>query len=148
MPFEISRPEGSAPVTSRPHRINPAMAKEVEATLNQYLAARMIQQSTSPYSSPLVVIPKTSGGVRITMNYKKLNQISKLSQLPIPRVAQVLDTLGSGRVFSLFDLVSSFPQIKTHKDTVSPTAFCTPTGLYEWLVMHQGSIASPGCLSR
>ena len=48
MPFEISAPEGSAPVTSRPHRINPKLAKEVHATLNQYVAAGLIQHSTSP----------------------------------------------------------------------------------------------------
>ena len=129
MPFEISVPEGSAPVISRPHRIKPILAKEVEATLNQYLATGLIQHSTSPYSSPLVVIPKKSGGVRITVNYKNLTQISKLSQLPIPRVDPVLDSLGSERVFSLFELVSSFHQIKVHKDTVPLTAFCTPTGL-------------------
>ena len=106
MPFEISAPEGSSTVISRPHRLNPILAEEMGATLNQYLSAGLIQHSTSPYSSPLVVIPETSGGVRIIMNYKKLNQISKFSQLPIPRVDQVLDSLGSGRVFSLFDLVS------------------------------------------
>ena len=131
MPFEILVPEGSPLVTPRPHRINPILAKEVGATLNQYLAAGLIQHSISPYSSPLVIIPKKSGGVRITVNYKKLNQTSKLSQLPIPRVDQVLDSLGSGRVFYLFDLVSSFHQITAHKDTVPLTAFCTPTGLYE-----------------
>ena len=91
-----------------------------------------------------MVIPKKSGGVRITVHYKKLNQISKLSQLPIPRVDQVLDSLGSERVLSLFDLVSSFHQIKAHKDAVPLTAFCIPTGLYEWLVMPQGNSASPG----
>ena len=83
------------------------MAKEVDATLDQYLAAGLIQHPTSPYSNPLVVIPKKSGGVRITVNYKKLNKISSLSQLPIPRVDQVLDSLSKGRVFSLFDLFSS-----------------------------------------
>ena len=92
MPFEISVPEGSAPVISRAHQINPILAKEVDATLKQYLAAGLIQHSTSPYSSPLVVIPKKSGGVRIAVNYKKLNKISSLSQLPIPRVDQVLDS--------------------------------------------------------
>ena len=107
IPFESSVPEGSAPVTSRPHRINPISAKKVDATLNQYLAAGLIQHSTSPYSSPLVVIPKTSVGVRITANYKKLNKISSLSQLPTPRVDQGLDSLGKGRAFSLFDLFSS-----------------------------------------
>ena len=58
-----------------------------------------------------MVIPNKSGGVRITLKYKKLNQISKLSQPPIPRVGQVLDSLGSGWVFSLFGLFSSFHHI-------------------------------------
>ena len=55
-----------------------------------------------------MVIPNKSGGIRITVNSKKLNKIISLRQLPIPRVDQVLDSLGKGRVFSLFDLVSSF----------------------------------------
>ena len=119
MPFEIPVPEGSAPVTSRPHRKNPILAKEMDETLNQYLTAGLIHHSTSPYSSPLVVMPKKSGGVRITVNYMKLNQIGKLSQLPIPRVDQVLDSLGSGRVLSLFNLVSSFHQITAHNSPYS-----------------------------
>ena len=56
MPFEISVPEGSKRVTPRPHRINPILAEGVDATPNQYLAAGLIQHSTSPYSSPLVVV--------------------------------------------------------------------------------------------
>ena len=88
--------------------------------------------------------PEESGSVRIIVNYKKLNQISKLFQLPIPRADQVLDSLGSGRVFSPFDLGSSFHQIKAYKDAMPLTAFCTPTGLYEWLVILQVSSASTG----
>ena len=129
MRFEISVPAGSTPVISRPHRINPILAREVDSTDNQYLAAGLIRHSTSPYSSLLTVIPKKSGGVRITVSYKKLNQISKLSQSPIPRGDQVFDSLGSGRVFSLFDLDPSFHQITAHKDTVPLTAFFTPTCL-------------------
>ena len=124
--------------------LKPILVKEVDATLDQYLATGLIQHSTSPYSSPLVVIPKTPGRVRITANYKKLNQISKLSQLPIPHVDQVLDSLGAGRGFSLLDLVSSFNQTKAQKDTAPLTAVCTSTALYEWLVVPQGSSASPG----
>ena len=44
----------------------------------------------------------------------------------------------------MFDLVSLFHQITIDKDTVSLTAFCTPTLLFEWLVMPQGSNAPPG----
>ena len=129
-------------VTSRPHQINPILAKEVDITLNQYLAAGLIQHSTSPHSSPPVVIPTKSGSVRITVNYKKLNKISSFSQLPMRGSGPGL--YGQGTGVSLFDLVSSFHQIAVHIDTASLTALCTPTGLYEWLVTPQGSSASPG----
>ncbi|CAB1104650.1 unnamed protein product [Ectocarpus sp. CCAP 1310/34] len=143
-PFKLTVPPGSAPVTSRPYRVNPPVAKQVDAILDQYLAAGLIQHSTSPYSSPLVVIPKKSGGVRITVNYRKLNKLCALSQLPIPRVDDTLDKLLKGRIYSLFDMKSSFHQITVHRDTIPLTAFVTSSGLFEWLKMPQGSSAAPG----
>ena len=62
-------------------------------------------------------------GVRITGTYKNHNQICNPSPQFIPRVDQVLDSVGKGRVFSLFDLVSAFDQITAHKDTAPLTAF-------------------------
>ena len=112
--------------------------------LDQCLAAGLIQHSTSPCSSPMVSVPKKDGNVRLTANYNKLNAISSLGQLPIPRVDQVLDSLGKGRILSLFDLVSSFHQVTIDKDTTPLTASCTPTRLLEWLVVPQGSSAAPG----
>ena len=123
MPFEISVPEGSTPVTSWLHQINPILAKEVDATLNQYLATCLIQHSASRYSSPLVVIRKKSRGVRIMVNYKKLNKISNLSQLPIPRVDQVLDSLGKGRAQrNLTVCIYLVPDITEHNMVNSRTA--------------------------
>lgn len=51
------------------------VAKKVDALLGKYFAAGLIQHLTSSYSNRLVVIPKRSGGVAITINYKKLNNI-------------------------------------------------------------------------
>ena len=80
------------------------------------------------------------------VNYKKLNAISSLGQLHISRVDEVLESLGKGRIFSLFDLVSSFHRITIDKNTIPLTAFCTPTRLFEWFVMPQGSNAATGWL--
>ena len=91
-------------MTSRLYRVNPLVAKQIDTILDEYLAAGLIQHSTSPYANPAVIIPKKSGGNRLQINYKKLNNISILGQLPIPRVYEVIDKLGSGRIFSLFDL--------------------------------------------
>ncbi|CAB1117590.1 unnamed protein product [Ectocarpus sp. CCAP 1310/34] len=122
----------------------PPVAKQVDAILDQYLAAGLIQHSTSPYSSPLVVIPRKSGGVHITVIYRRLNKLCALSQLPIPRVDDTLDKLLKGRTYSLFDMKSSFHQITVHRDTTPLTAFVTSSGLFEWLKMPQGSSAAPG----
>ena len=55
----------------------------------------------------------------------------------------MLDTLGGGSVFSVFDLFSGFTQLTIHPDTIPLTAFCTPNGLYEWLRMPQGAAGAP-----
>ena len=55
----------------------------------------------------------------------------------------MLDILGGGLVFSVFDLFSGFTQLTTHPDTIPLTAFCTPNGLYEWLRMPQGAAGAP-----
>ncbi|CAB1106230.1 unnamed protein product [Ectocarpus sp. CCAP 1310/34] len=123
MPFTLSVPAGTKPVASRPYRL--------------------IQHSTSPWASPLVVIPKKDGSVRITVNYKRLNALVDLDGQPLPRVDGILDSLYTGKVFSIFDLDSAFHQIVCDEDTVPLTAFCTPTQLFEWLRMPQGANASP-----
>ena len=105
-PFEIKVPHGTQPVQSRPYRLNPVLSQQVDAILDSYLAAGLTQHSTSPWSSPLVCIPKTSGGIRITVNYQNLNKVTEIPQITIPRVDEVLDTLGGGSVFSVFDLFS------------------------------------------
>ena len=88
-------------------------------------------------------VRKKSGGIRITVNYQKLNKVTAIPQIVIPRVDQVLDTLGGGLIFSVFDLFPEFTQLTIHPDTVPLTAFCTPNRLYEWLRMPQGAAGAP-----
>ena len=142
-PFEIKVPPETQSIQSRPYRLNPVLSKQVDAILDSYLAAGLIQHSTSPWSSPLVCVSKKSGGIRITVNYQKLNKVTEIPQIAIPRVDEVLDTLGGGSVFSVFDLFSGFTQLTIHPDTIPLTAFCTPNGLYEWLRMPQGATGAP-----
>ena len=142
--FEISVPEGGAPVIFRPHRINPILDEEADATLNQSLAADLIQHSTSPHSSPLMLIPKESGGVRITVMYRKLSQISKPQPVGLPPRGPCPGLFGQETGGFLVRPGFFVPLEYGAQDTVPLAAFCTPTGLYEWLVMPQGSSPSPG----
>ena len=99
----------------------------MDAVVDKFLAVGLIQHCPSPWASAVAGIRTKSGGIRITVNYNKLNKLSILGQLPIPRVNEVLGKLGTGRIIALFDLVSSFHQIASHKNTIPLTVFCTPT---------------------
>ena len=142
-PFEIKVRPGTQPIQSRPYRLNLVLSKQVDAILDSYIAAGLIQHSAWPWSIPLVCVPKKSGGIRITVNYQKLSKVTEIPQIAIPRVDKVLDTLGGGSGFYVFDLFSGFTQLTIHPDTIPLTAFCTPNGLYEWLRMPQGAVGAP-----
>ena len=88
-------------------------------------------------------VPKRSGSIRITVNDQELNKVTEIPQIAIPRVDEVLDTLGGGSVFSVFDLFSGFTQLTIHPDTIPLIAFYTSNGLYEWLRMPQGASGAP-----
>ena len=78
-----------------------------------------------------------ASGSQSTIN--KLNKVTEIPQIAIPRVDEVLDTLGGGSVVSVFDLFAGFTQLTIHPETIPLTAFCTPNGLYEKLRMPQGA---------
>ena len=51
---------------------------------------------------------KTGGSIRITVDYKRLNAVRIVGKWPLPRIDEVLDALGAGKLYSTFDLMSVF----------------------------------------
>ena len=148
-PFEIKLNEDAkTPSASRSYRYNPVVAREVDLIIETYLKAGIIIRLQSPYAAPIVVILKKNGGIRITCDYRRLNEATAIPQTPIPRIDELLDTLGSASFFSSFDMMSGFHQIMIGENSVPLTAFCTASGLYEFLVIPMGTSGSPGHFQR
>ena len=72
-------------------------------------------------------------------DYRRLNEATVVQQIPIPRIDELLDTLGSASFFSSFDMMSGSHQILVGENSIPLTAFCTTSGLYEFLVIPMGS---------
>ena len=148
-PFEIKlKEDAKTPIVSRNYRYNPVVAKGVDSIIEKYLKAGIIRRSQSPYAAPIVVVLKKNGGIRITCDYRRLNEATVIPQTPIPRIDELLDTLGSASGFSSFDMMSGFHQIMIGENSVPLTAFCTTSGLYEFLVMPMDTSGSPGHFQR
>jgi len=79
----------------------------------------------------------------MAVDYRKLNKLTKANRWPIPRVDDVFDQVKGGKVFSSLDLTAAYHHITLQPSDVEKTAFITPMGLYEFLVLPFGLSNAP-----
>ena len=148
LPFRIELKPGTRPIKQRSYRRNPVINAKVQIEIDKLLAAGVLRKSNSNWASPLVVVMKKDGNIRLTCNYQRLNDATIIPVLPLPSIDELLDSLGGSTLFSVLHLASGFFQAAIEPDSIPLTAVCTQTGLYEWLRMPMGTSGSPGRFQR
>ncbi|KAL1253020.1 hypothetical protein QQF64_017713, partial [Cirrhinus molitorella] len=144
---DIQTPAGVI-VRQRPYRIPEARRQAVEEEVQDMLKLGVIEPSRSPWSSPIVMVPKPDGTLRFCNDFRRLNEISEFDGYPMPRVDELLDRLGRARYISTLDLTKGYWQVPLTKEAKPKTAFSTPSGHWQYRTLPFGLHGAPATFQR
>jgi hypothetical protein len=127
-----------APVTQQPRRISFHFRQKVEAEFLN-LEKKGIIDGPTPWVSPLVIIPKKNGGVRVCVDMRMANQAIKRKRHPMATVDDLIHTLNGVTVFSKLDLRAGYHQLSLAPESRYITTFATHKGLWRYSRLNFGT---------
>lgn len=133
----------SRPVCSKARSLHPAKLAYAKQEIEEMVSSGYLIPSSSEWSSPIHMVPKKINGKpsnkwRIVGDYRRLNQITKPDNYPLPHIQHFTRHLYGAKVFTCLDLVRAYHSIPMAKEDQQKTAIITPFGLYEYTRMSFG----------
>ncbi|UYV66358.1 hypothetical protein LAZ67_4001455 [Cordylochernes scorpioides] len=135
-------------ITIRPYRVPICDQQEIRNQVRQMLENGIIEQSFSPFSSPVTLVTKRDKTKRFCIDYRKVNELISSDVHPLPRIEDILDRLAQAKYFSTADISSAYWQVPIHPDSRPLLAFATLEGLYQPTRLPFGLKTSPQIYER
>lgn len=136
------------PVASPPYRLSPQRKLQLKAEIDNMLKNGIIVECESSWAAPVVMIPKKDNTIRVCIDYRGLNAITKPDHYPLPRVDDLLHEAKTTKYMTTLDLQSGYWQIGVNPSHQEKTAFVSPFGMFMFKKMAFGLRNAPATFQR
>lgn len=145
---EIEIMEGAKMRDLPMYKYSPSMWEKIEKELERYEQLDVIEECTSESASPLVPVKKSNGKLRVCLDSRRINSITKKDAYPMRNMNEIFHRLQKAKYFSIIDLKDAYFQIPLKESSRNLTAFRTPKGLFRFKVVPFGLKNAPFTMSR
>jgi len=147
-PHRIILRENVKPIKQKFYRLSKLKSDILKEELTKLINKKLIEPSSSEWSSPVVLVPKHNGKWRMCVDYRKVNNVTKKDSYSIPNIDEIFDSLDGAKIFTTLDLYSGYHQILMDQESVEITTFTTKFGNYQFKVMPFGLTGAPATFQR
>lgn len=138
----------SSPIKQHAYRVNPVKRAVMRAETEYLVTNGLAMHSSSPWSSPCLLVPKPDGTFRFCTDYRKVNAVTVPDCYPLPRMEDCIDNLGSARFVTKLDLLKGYWQVPLTPSASEISAFVTPDHFLQYSVMAFGMRNAPATFQR
>ena len=146
--LKINLEEGAQPPVSPIYSLSASEQEALKEFIEENLNTGFIRPTSSPHGAPVLFIKKKDGSLRLCVDFRRLNRISKKDHYPLPLISDLLDSPHKAQVYSKIDLRHAYHLVRIADGDEWKTAFRTRYESFEWSVMPFGLTNAPMAFQR
>ena len=141
----VTLKDNAYPIFHKARPVPYALREKVDQELDKQVACGILRKvESSEWASPVVIVPKPNGKIRICIDYKvSINNVVEDTPYPLPTTEDIFATLAGGQKFTKIDLSNAFQQLKVDETSMKYLTINTTKGLFQPTRLPYGIKTAP-----
>jgi len=146
--LDIKLEEGQGLPVKKIYALSQDELEELWNYIKQNEERGWIRETYSDGGSPIMFVKKKDGKLRLCVDYRALNYVTKKDRYPLPLIGEALDRLRTAKYYTKLDIKDAYHNVRIKEGDEWKTTFTTKYGTYEYLVMPFGLTNAPAAFQR